>query len=399
MRLLVTVVRGPGNVDQKAEFSQPGRYVFGCDRGVHFQLSAADPYVSGRHFQIEMDAHQCFLQDLGGPNKPRIDGRPVSRCEIQDQVAVQVGTTRLRFELIRAAAGPRCYQCSKPIEGVSTVSANDLKEAETADRAVYAHSECLTRDDHFGREFGEYLCYRRLGGGGFGGVFLGYETRTARVWAIKTALQSQGPDGLHRFRRKAMILQTLRHPNIVHCIGSGVQPDGTTYLVSEFVTGGDLHTLLHEKGALPLDRALPLMAPLLDALVYLQAPPRPTTHRDIKPAKRSAYTGPRREGHPGSEAGRFRFGEGLRGHCDASNAAGTDLWNDQIYGACTWYHTRIYSSAAGTIQFQINGAHPASITTAPTANMTPQFIVLQTGAAFEGLSIDWWAMKMQGLTR
>ena len=65
----------------------------------------------------------------------------------------------------------------------------------------------------------------------------------------------------------------------------------------------------------------------------------------------------------------------------------------------TWYHTRIYSSAAGTIQFQINGAHPASITTAPTANMTPQFIVLQTGAAFEGLSIDWWAMKMQGLTR
>ena len=65
----------------------------------------------------------------------------------------------------------------------------------------------------------------------------------------------------------------------------------------------------------------------------------------------------------------------------------------------TWYHTRIYSSAAGTIQFQINGAHPASITTAPTANMTPQFIVLETGAAFEGLSIDWWAMKMQGLTR
>ena len=65
----------------------------------------------------------------------------------------------------------------------------------------------------------------------------------------------------------------------------------------------------------------------------------------------------------------------------------------------TWYHTRIYSSAAGTIQFQINGAHPASITTAPTANMTPQFIVLETGTAFEGLSIDWWAMKMQGLTR
>src|ERR1022692_1305312 len=397
MRLLVTVVRGPGNVGQKAEFSQPGRYVFGCDRGVHFQLSAADPYVSGRHFQIEMDAHQCFLQDLGGPNKPRIDGRPVSRCEIQDQVAVQVGTTRLRFELIRAAAGPCCYQCSKPIEGVSTVSANDLKEAETADRALYAHSECLTRDDHFGREFGEYLCYRRLGGGGFGEVFLGYETRTARVWAIKTALQSQGPDGLHRFRRKAMTLQALRHPNIVHCIGSGVQPDGTTYLVSELVTGGDLHTLLHEKGALPLDRALPLMAPLLDVLVYLQAPPRPTTHRDIKPANVLLTLGRDGRGTLVPKLADF-------GLAKAFGVIATPVTQPgQIFGTIKYMApatgtTRAFIPA-GTIQFQINGAHPASITTAPTANMTPQFIVLQTGAAFEGLSIDWWAMKMQGLTR
>src|ERR1022692_1442413 len=69
MRLLVTVVRGPGNVGQKAEFSQPGRYVFGCDRGVHFQLSAADPYVSGRHFQIEMDAHQCIRTFPGATSR------------------------------------------------------------------------------------------------------------------------------------------------------------------------------------------------------------------------------------------------------------------------------------------------------------------------------------------
>jgi len=240
--------------------------------------------VSGRHFQIEMDAQQCFLQDLGGPNKPRIDGRPVSRWEIRDQAEVQVGTTRLRLELTRDSVGPRCYMCKRPIEGVSTVSAENLKETDAADRAVYAHSDHLTRDEHFGREFGEYLCYRRLGGGAFGEVFLAYETKTARVWAIKTALQSQGPDGLHRFRREARLLQTLRHPHIVYCIGSGVKTDGTAYLVSEFVTGGDLQTLIHEKGALPLDRASQLMAPLLGALVHLQAPPGQMMHRDIKPA-------------------------------------------------------------------------------------------------------------------
>jgi len=66
----------------------------------------------------------------------------------------------------------------------------------------------------------------------------------------------------------------------------------------------------------------------------------------------------------------------------------------------TWYHVRIYSTAQGTIQFQINGANSASIATAPTANLGPQFISLATANnGSNAMWIDWWAMKMQGLTR
>jgi hypothetical protein len=65
----------------------------------------------------------------------------------------------------------------------------------------------------------------------------------------------------------------------------------------------------------------------------------------------------------------------------------------------TWYHTRIYSSTAGTIQFQINGANSATIVTAPTAALAPEFLVQSTGTNSEILNIDWWAMKMQGVTR
>jgi hypothetical protein len=65
----------------------------------------------------------------------------------------------------------------------------------------------------------------------------------------------------------------------------------------------------------------------------------------------------------------------------------------------TWYHVRIYSSAQGTIQFQIDGAYSGSVAAAPTATLTPQFIDMSTGGGAEGLSIDWWAMKMQGLVR
>jgi hypothetical protein len=65
----------------------------------------------------------------------------------------------------------------------------------------------------------------------------------------------------------------------------------------------------------------------------------------------------------------------------------------------TWYHTRIYSSAQGTIQFQINGAYLGSVAAAPTATLAPQFIDMSTGGGAEGLSVDWWAMKIQGLVR
>jgi len=65
----------------------------------------------------------------------------------------------------------------------------------------------------------------------------------------------------------------------------------------------------------------------------------------------------------------------------------------------TWYHLRIYSSTPGTIQFQINGANAGSIATAPTATLAPQFINMSTGGGTEGMSLDWWAMKIQGLTR
>jgi len=67
--------------------------------------------------------------------------------------------------------------------------------------------------------------------------------------------------------------------------------------------------------------------------------------------------------------------------------------------ANTWYHTRIYSSTPGTIQFQINGANSGSIATAPTAALAPEFLIQGTGTSNEILNVDWWAMKMQGLTR
>jgi hypothetical protein len=279
MKLLIRIVRGRDSGREK-EFVEPGRYVFGCDEDVHFRLSA-DPFVSGRHFQVDLDSQHCFLQDLGGPNRTRVNDRAVSRVEIRDKDEVQLGSTRLQFLLMK---GPICYWCKSAVLEAEEVPRKLTKDPDAETRAVYAHEQCIPRDKVIGRRIGEYVCYRRLGGGTFGEVFLAYESATSRVWAIKTAVQGLGEKELRRFRREARLLQILRHPNIVYCVGAGVDPDGTPYLVSEYVGGGDLQNALKDKGALPVREAVGLMSQLLDALVYLQSPPRQTEHRDIKPA-------------------------------------------------------------------------------------------------------------------
>jgi len=65
----------------------------------------------------------------------------------------------------------------------------------------------------------------------------------------------------------------------------------------------------------------------------------------------------------------------------------------------TWYHVRIYSTTQGTVQFQINGANSGSIAAAPTATLAPQMINMTTGSGPTGLYMDWWAMRIQGLSR
>lgn len=68
--------------------------------------------------------------------------------------------------------------------------------------------------------------------------------------------------------------------------------------------------------------------------------------------------------------------------------------------ADTWYRIRIFSTTAGTIQFEINGANSGSISTnVPTVNMSPRMDVTTWTAAARALGVDRWAMLMTGLSR
>ena len=92
---------------------------------------------------------------------------------------------------------------------------------------------------------------------------------------------SQLEDVKQRFLREAQVAARLRHANIVttHDI---VATAGTSFIVMELVHGQTLQAVLQERGRLPLDETIALMAQAAAALDHAHA--NQVVHRDVKPA-------------------------------------------------------------------------------------------------------------------
>lgn len=129
---------------------------------------------------------------------------------------------------------------------------------------------------------GHYQPQRRLGEGGMGQVLLARDTRLERDVAVKLLPAEFAADAerLDRFRREALHLASLNHPNIATLFGIEPMPGGALALVLEFVPGGTLASRI-ERGALPVDETLTLGIAIADALEVAHA--RGVVHRDLKP--------------------------------------------------------------------------------------------------------------------
>lgn len=111
-------------------------------------------------------------------------------------------------------------------------------------------------------------------------VHLGLE----KSFAIKLlkAAGAPSPAALERFRKEAVALGRLRHPNIVEVTDSGLDRSAgdLPYLVMELLDGAPLSDLLC-KGALPLEQALPLLEKIANAIDAAHG--ADVLHRDLKP--------------------------------------------------------------------------------------------------------------------
>ncbi len=122
-----------------------------------------------------------------------------------------------------------------------------------------------------------------IGEGGMGFVYRGIDTTTNEPVAIKKLKREavvKNPEQLERFRREALILYQLNHPNMVR-VYDAVTQDGDYYIVMQYVEGGSLRELLKREKKLPLYDVVTIGLDVSDALA--RAHRLKIIHRDVKP--------------------------------------------------------------------------------------------------------------------
>ncbi|MGE3955178.1 MAG: serine/threonine-protein kinase [Vicinamibacterales bacterium] len=132
-------------------------------------------------------------------------------------------------------------------------------------------------------KIGRYQVLERVGKGGMGVLYRGFDPVLDREVAIKLMLTDFTEDTEQmrpRFYREARAAAKLNHRNIV-TIFEFAEESNTPYIVMEFLRGTPLGARLREQPPLSLDDKLNIVAQLCDGLGY--AHDQGVVHRDVKP--------------------------------------------------------------------------------------------------------------------
>ncbi len=185
-----------------------------------------------------------------------------------------------------------CYNCMRRLEKGQTVCPDCGHDSSFIQNPENALPEGTILS-------GKYLVGRKLGQGGFGITYLGFDLPLQVRVAIKeyypvgvgmripktlqvTASDADGfRKGCDEFQAEAQTLARFNSPNIVH-VRDYFHENGTAYIVMDYVEGNSLTQEVAESGGrISWERVLSLFKPLILEMDKLHK--KHLIHRDIKP--------------------------------------------------------------------------------------------------------------------
>jgi eukaryotic-like serine/threonine-protein kinase len=131
---------------------------------------------------------------------------------------------------------------------------------------------------------GKYRVERVLGVGGMGVVVAAHHIQLDEKVALKFLLPEAlgNPEAVARFAREARAAAKIKSEHVARVSDVGTLPNGSPYMVMEYLEGGDLSAWIKQRGALPVDQAVEFV--LQACVAVADAHALGIVHRDLKPA-------------------------------------------------------------------------------------------------------------------
>src|SRR5881392_1486155 len=138
---------------------------------------------------------------------------------------------------------------------------------------------------------GRYQLGDRLGSGGMSTVYKAVDRVLERTVAVKVLAEHLSDDEkfVARFRREALAVAKLIHPNIVQVYDTGVD-ESRHYIVMEYVEGRSGAQLLQSRGRIGPEAAVEIGVQSCAGLEYAHR--QGIIHRDVKPGNLMVIGGP-----------------------------------------------------------------------------------------------------------
>ncbi len=132
-------------------------------------------------------------------------------------------------------------------------------------------------------QLAHYRIIERIGGGGMGDVYRGYDESLEREVAIKIlpAELARDEDFIRRFHAEAKAAAQVHHPNVLPVFFSG-EHDGYHFFAMQVIKGESLSQRLARSEFLAVEEAIQVAEQCLEGLNAAHA--QELIHRDVKPA-------------------------------------------------------------------------------------------------------------------